>query len=216
MSEHSGQIEQLPWFDANAPIPVRAIAGDVTLTEPSYKGRGGYTDDTSSDLIVSTRSALAASQDPATVPLGSGNTTIRCKQSVYQALSAACWHVGLLTDAKAQKAVVSAIKLYLTNQPFVAFAGTWRNPFSSITIGAYGSGEAHYDLPITDCPTDGARRGPLSRRPRASSSRSRTATGVATVTVVSSNTIVSAAEGQVLKDQATGALAWIQARATGL
>ena len=133
LSVNSQKIRDLPWLPPS--IPLYAIAGDVTLSATLFHSTA--TDDTNSDLIVGTQSALAATQEPRSMNIGTGDTTLRCTQGVTHALQANCWHVGLLTNKKAEQQVMDSIAAYQLNgpwEPFMWDGGKWYVHDAHITI----------------------------------------------------------------------------------
>jgi pimeloyl-ACP methyl ester carboxylesterase len=69
LSRDSAQISALPWLPPS--VPLRAIAGDVTLSATLFNNT--VTDDTSSNLLVGVNSALAAGQSPTSLDEGTGD-----------------------------------------------------------------------------------------------------------------------------------------------
>jgi hypothetical protein len=109
LSKDSAQIDALPWLPSS--VPLRAIAGDVTLSATLFNNT--VTDDTSADLLVGVKSALAASQLPTPVDEGTGNRAFHCTIGVTHALDAPCWHVGLLSNPSVQLLVKQSIARYI-------------------------------------------------------------------------------------------------------
>jgi pimeloyl-ACP methyl ester carboxylesterase len=138
LSEDSQQIRELPWLPTS--IPLQAVAGDVTLSATLF--RSTATDDTNSDLVVGTGSALAAIQELRSLEEGTGDTTVRCTQGVTHALSAACWHKGLVTNKKVQRQVMDSIAAYQLNGPWEPFMwdnGKWYVHDAHMTIVPRGN-----------------------------------------------------------------------------
>ena len=109
LSKDSAQINALPWLPSS--VPLRATAGDVTLSATLFNNT--VTDDTSGDLLVGVKSALAASQLPTSVDEGTGDRAFHCTIGVTHALDAPCWHVGLLSNPAVQKLVKQSIASYI-------------------------------------------------------------------------------------------------------
>jgi hypothetical protein len=133
LSKDSAQINTLPWLPPG--VPLRAIAGDVTLSATLFNNT--VTDDTSSDLLVGVKSALAATQLPTSVDEGTGDRAFHCTIGVTHALDAPCWHVGLLSNPAVQKLVKQSIAGYIANgpwEPFMWDGGKWYVHDAHMTI----------------------------------------------------------------------------------
>lgn len=154
MSKHSQQIANLPWLPAG--IPLRAIAGDTTLTAPLLHSLAS--DDTHSDLVVGVDSALGASHSPEPLDDGAGDMAYPCTESVVNWKQATCWHVGLLSNPDVQREVAASIRAYLRNgpwEPFMTGGGNWYvHGTSKFQVVPHGTSSATWNLgPCTIPPT---------------------------------------------------------------
>jgi pimeloyl-ACP methyl ester carboxylesterase len=151
MRKESDQIQALPWLPLS--IPLQAIAGDVTLRATLFNSTA--TDDTNSDIVVGTQSALAATQVPPLVAEGTGDNTFRCMHGIWNPMSANCSHTGLLADSKVQQLVAQSIASYLYNGPWAPFmtgGGSWYvHGTSKFQIVPHGTSSAAWNIgPCTD------------------------------------------------------------------
>lgn len=120
MAPGSAQLRALPRFPAN--VPVRAIAGDVTITSQFLFGSS--TTNTDSDLVVPVSSATDEYTDHGG---GDGRFVFGCDLRHYDSYGAdptvpipwpkyqgsQCWHNGLYTTGYIQESVLNGIKDYL-------------------------------------------------------------------------------------------------------
>jgi len=145
LRDNSTQLAQLPMLPSD--IPLRAIAGDLTVTFPLFSSVLKV--DTQSDLVVSEKSALQGMEDPAA---GGGEDTIPCSASIADlnpgwiadtaltsnAILPICWHSALPHNTTVEQDTIGAIKQYLSSvaltgavQPYV---GTWYSADTGVTM----------------------------------------------------------------------------------
>jgi pimeloyl-ACP methyl ester carboxylesterase len=153
LRDNSAQLAKLPMLPSS--IPLRAIAGDVTVTFPLFFT--SLAEDTQGDLIVSEKSALQGMQDPAA---GGGQDTVACSISIdrmnpgWLALDKVtgspilptCWHSALPHNTTVEQDTIGAIKQYLASvalsaviQPYV---GTWFSADTGLTMVMNADGTA--------------------------------------------------------------------------
>lgn len=107
---NSKEITSLPWMPKN--VPVLAIAGDATVRSKIFTlGLRAATNDTDSDLVVSTKSAL---QDVRETAAGGGSSTVECYRDITTGLGLPdCWHSALTHNKKAEDLVTDALTKYV-------------------------------------------------------------------------------------------------------
>lgn len=122
MAMGSSQLQQLPRFPAQ--VPVRAIAGDVTITTQFLFGTSSL--DTGSDIVVPVSSATNEFTSQGS---GDGQFVFKCDLRHYDSYGSIpvinwpnyqgsqCWHMGLYTTGYIQQSVLNGISDYVTAHP---------------------------------------------------------------------------------------------------
>jgi pimeloyl-ACP methyl ester carboxylesterase len=136
LANSSSSLSKLPSLPSQ--IPLKAIAGDVTVTLSLFNAR--VHQDLESDVVVSKDSAL---EKHAHTDLGGGTYTLDCDTALKDATNTSktpCWHSGLTSAPQVMKEVVKSIKQFYQGFLLTDFVGKWGAHSTGMTINADGTG----------------------------------------------------------------------------